>query len=247
MASADYTVIDKLLIPVYASGYNNLMPANLIKVDAAGNILWTQNLGGSPSSQNIIVTTDGGFAYTIVESNVLTIHKLSSSGLNQWNRTAATSVDGSVLLTQTNDNGFAITIQNATQLTLLKLDAQSSNQWTAIIDTSDSSYAFRAFLQTEDGGYALVGSLGVSLRFTLGSQISRGSDFCLVKINSEGDLQWTKTYGGVYDDDAYSVVQTDDGGYVLVGNTQSFGAGETDAFMVKADASGNLLASKALV
>lgn len=50
--------------------------------------------------------------------------------------------------------------------------------------------------------------------------------------------EWSQTYGGSGDDEAYSVVQTGDGGYALAGFTASYGAGSYDAFLVKTDSSG---------
>jgi subtilase family serine protease len=50
---------------------------------------------------------------------------------------------------------------------------------------------------------------------------------------------WSQTYGGSGDDEAYSLVQTSDGGYALAGFTASYGAGSYDAFLVKTDSSGN--------
>ena len=70
------------------------------------------------------------------------------------------------------------------------------------------------------------------------------NDCWLVKTNSYGDLLWNKTYGGANNDYAYKVIQTSDGGYVLAGYTDSFGAGGYDVYLVKTDSEGNLLWSK---
>ena len=60
----------------------------------------------------------------------------------------------------------------------------------------------------------------------------------MVKVDSSGNMQWNQTYGGPKHDFAYSVVQADDGGYALVGSTQSFGAGVSDAWLIKTDEAG---------
>ena len=91
----------------------------------------------------------------------------------------------------------------------------------------------RSVIQTSDGGYALA---GWTYSYGAGS-----CDFWLVKTDSVGGLQWNKTYGGSSIDNAYSVVQTGDGGYALAGRTYSFGAGLSDFWLVKTDASGNML------
>ena len=59
------------------------------------------------------------------------------------------------------------------------------------------------------------------------------NDFYLVKTNNQGDRLWTRTYGGICDDYAYSVQQTADGGYIMAGFTYSFGADNGDFYLVK--------------
>jgi len=85
-------------------------------------------------------------------------------------------------------------------------------------------------VQTADQGYALT---GYSRSFGAGD-----FDAWLVKTDANGNAQWNKTYGGTSDDRAFSLVQTVDGGYALAGYTMSFGAGLTDAWLVKIDANG---------
>jgi hypothetical protein len=65
-----------------------------------------------------------------------------------------------------------------------------------------------------------------------------GQDFILIKADSAGDMLWKPTYGGTGLENAYAVIQTSDGGYVLTGNTNSFGAGGYDVWLVKTDEAG---------
>jgi hypothetical protein len=85
--------------------------------------------------------------------------------------------------------------------------------------------------QTSDGGYIIAGS-------------TKGPDVYLVKTDASGNLLWQKTYGGGGYDIGYSVKQTSDGGYIIAGMTSSFGVGGVDVYLVKTDASGNLLWQK---
>jgi hypothetical protein len=75
--------------------------------------------------------------------------------------------------------------------------------------------------------------------FTL-SFIGGWGDIFLIKTDANGNLQWAKTYGGTYWEEAYSVQQTSDGGYIVAGYTTSFGAGNRDFFLIKTDANGNI-------
>ncbi|MFI5144828.1 MAG: T9SS type A sorting domain-containing protein [Ignavibacteria bacterium] len=99
------------------------------------------------------------------------------------------------------------------------------------IGGAGDDYAY-SIKRTTDGGYVAAGG---TTSFGAGS-----GDFYIVKLDASGILQWTKTIGGTGDDEAKFIVQTMDGGYSVAGYTQSFGAGNSDFYIVKLDASGNL-------
>jgi uncharacterized delta-60 repeat protein len=93
-----------------------------------------------------------------------------------------------------------------------------------------SADAARSIQQTTDGGYIVA---GYTTSFGAG-----GSDVWLVKMASDGSVDWQKTYGGSSEDGASSVQQTADGGYIVAGSTDSFGAGGMDAWVLKLTADG---------
>ena len=80
--------------------------------------------------------------------------------------------------------------------------------------------------QTIDEGFVLPGS----------SEFGTGNyDFYLIKSDSNGSLLWSKTYGGNNLDYCHEVRQSLDGGFILVGYTNSFGAGDNDFLLIKTD------------
>ncbi len=106
----------------------------------------------------------------------------------------------------------------------------SSEQWKSYGGAFDDEAS--AVVVSSDGGYAI---LGTTSSFGAGSY-----DFWLIKVDENGNMQWNKTYGGPESDLATGLVCTADGGYVMVGETRSYGAGETDFWLVKVDSSGNM-------
>jgi len=100
-------------------------------------------------------------------------------------------------------------------------------------DSSDYCWEVR---QTTDGGYIICGT---TYSFGAGN-----ADVYVIKTNSFGDTLWIKTYGGTNDDEGYSVKQTMDGGYIVVGYTISFGGGSYDVYLIKTDVNGDTLWTK---
>jgi hypothetical protein len=84
---------------------------------------------------------------------------------------------------------------------------------------------------TGDGGYIIAGST---------NSFGADTDAYLVRTDSEGNMLWNRTYGGPKTDAASSVQVTSDGGYIIAGNTRSFGMGG-DVFLVKTDSDGRML------
>ncbi len=104
--------------------------------------------------------------------------------------------------------------------------------WTRTYGGSDSDGSY-SVEQTPDGGYIIAGqtwSFGAGLY-----------DFWLLKLDSLGDTLWTYTYGGSGHDLDRSVQLTSDGGYILAGSSNSFGAGDFDIYLVKTDSLGHVL------
>ena len=141
------------------------------------------------------------------------------------------SIDGGYLLVgHTNSYG-----SGGYDVYLVKIDDAGEVIWGQTYGGDQSDYAY-SVAQTADGGF-IVGGI------TYSSGAGR-FDFYLLKTDADGKLAWEKTYGGPDDDQMRKVLPTADGGYLLVGYSNSFGAGWSDIYVVKTDADGAELWNK---
>ncbi len=218
----------------------------LIKIDAAGNGVWNKTYGGNlTESENAMVQTiDGGFAMAGntnsfgAGSNDFWLVKTDAAGNKQWNKTyGGNGSDLAVTVFQTSDGGFAIAGLTSSfgaggmDAWLVKTDSAGNMQWNKTYGGTGADYAF-SVVQTGDGGYAVSGP---TASFGAGSM-----DVWLFKTDASGNMVWNKTYGGTGYEWMDQMIKTADGGYAISGYTSSFGAGGTDVWLVKADASGNM-------
>jgi predicted secreted protein len=204
---------------------------------------WNQTYGGIDRdwAYAVVQTTDGGYALAgLTGVNAPTYNfwlvKTDASGNMIWNETYGGALnDYAHALVQTSDGGYAIAGATSSfgaggyDFWLVKVDANGDMQWNQTYGGTNDERAY-ALVQTSDGGYALAGE---TYSFGAGSY-----DLWLVKADALGDMQWNQTYGGTDWDELSALVETGDGGYALVGNTLSFGAGDQDAWLVKTDAFG---------
>ena len=115
---------------------------------------------------------------------------------------------------------------------LLKLNNNGDTLWTKTYGGAQDDIATAA-QQTSDGGFIIVGH-------SSSAPTAGNSDICLVKTDGNGNLLWSKNYGGAETDEGYAVQQTADGGFVIAGNTLSFsGDGTSDGLLIKTNSSGD--------
>lgn len=115
---------------------------------------------------------------------------------------------------------------------LIKTDASGNALWIRTYGGNSWDQG-NSVQQTTDGGYIIA---GYAQSYGAGN-----GDVYLIRTNANGDTLWTKTYGGTNVDDGLSVQQTSDGGFIIVGETVSFGAGNFDIYLIKTDSNGDTL------
>jgi hypothetical protein len=142
--------------------------------------------------------------------------------------------DATVSVQQTADGGFVLAgyteVEGTLDGWLLKSDNAGNWEWSRSYGGPGEDRGL-CVQQTADMGYIVVGGT-----FSFGAG---GQDVWLIKTDSKGALEWSRTYGGVGSEEGRSVRLTSDGGYVIAGVTDSFGAEFGDAYLIKTDADGN--------
>ena len=189
-------------------------------------------------ANDIIETTDGGFLLAGNDKEMNSgdrgddqyLVKTNSSGDEEWSRTLGEGQIYSVI--ETDDGNFAFAGGNPDEAFISKVDASGNQIW--LTEYSNQSYnydTFSSIKQTTDGGYIVVGAS------TQGSDTQKKG--YVVKLDSEGNEEWTKYYGFSEREYFRDIKLTSDGGYIIGGQTRSIGNGESDYYLVKIDASGN--------
>jgi ribosomal protein L40E/plastocyanin len=212
---------------------------NFIKINSAGAVIMNQTVP-ELESVSMIQTSDGGYALVGQRGNQSLFQKYDDELILQRETNISSEDTGSFStssLVEVSDGGYAFiksrfsfTPVSSYSLSLIKISSFGYYQWSIDNDT-DTEY-WLSFIQTSDNGFVIIGVDGV---------YSPDYDLLLKKIDSSGNMLWSRTYGGTENDLGYSVVETSDGGYVVLGNTYSFGAGINDAWLFKTDANGNML------
>ncbi|KPJ58506.1 MAG: hypothetical protein AMJ46_14090, partial [Latescibacteria bacterium DG_63] len=212
----------------------------LLKTDASGDAVWTRTYGGGDLDYgySAIQTADGGYAVVGRTKSFgagnydVYLVKTDSSGDTTWTRTyGGGDRDEGHSLQQTADGGYIIVGYNdpwgtaIMDVYLVKIDAQGGVLWTRTHGTEDNYDCAFSVQQTTDGGYIVAGKS--DYWETNDTQVR------IYKTDPDGDTLWTRTYGGSAWDEAYWVQQTTDGGYIVAGYTESFGAGNQDFYLLK--------------
>ena len=214
----------------------------LIKTDANGDTLWTRTYGGTGDDEGNSVQQTGDGGYIIAGTTTsfgpgnqrVWLIKTDSVGETLWTRAFGDdSLDFGGSVQQTADSGYFLAgyerpwSSDSTLFYLVKTDARGDKAWSKAIGGSGGWAEGMCGQQVKDGGYIVVGSCAMGL-----------SDVYLIRTDANGDTLWTRTFGGSDLDLGYWVNWTADGGYVIAGQTYSFGAGASDFYLIKTDENG---------
>lgn len=217
----------------------------LVRLNSLGDTLWTRTFanGGDEAFYSIKQTSDGGFimaGFSNTGSADFYLVKADSQGFLEWSRTYGGSMqdDGFCVLTAL-DGGYLIA--GSTQsygsgnfdFYFVRTNFEGDTLWTSVVGSDANERLFSAGYLV-DGGFFAAG-----WRFQESVPPDGNWDMYLVKIDSEGDTLWTRTYIGTgppQQQVAEAAIQTPDGGFLLAGWEDT---GYNQPYIVKADSLGH--------
>ncbi len=197
----------------------------VLKLSANGEIIWTKTYGGSGDdrAEKIIKTNDGGYAIV---------------GYSR-------SADEDVTLNEGLQDYW-----------IVKIDASGDIQWQKSFGFSGIDRAF-SLVQTQDDGYFITGFLDVTASGGEGndnrskSSVKHGvGEFWGIKLDASGEKEWRRFFGGTNNDRSYDTLQTEDGGFIMIGSSESIdfditnSKGSYDFWAVKVNSEGTKLWQK---
>jgi len=207
--------------------------------------IWQKTYGGSNDDVAISIqqTQDGGYIVGGYTKSFgaggwdFYVIKLDENGNKVWEKTyGGSNYDYAYSIQQTSDGGYIVAGWTGSfgagksDVYIIKLDEDGNKVWEKTYGGSGDDVAY-SIQQTSDGGYIVA---GYTKSFGVGEY-----DVYIIKLDTKGNKVWQKTYGGSNYDVAISIQQTSDGGYIVAGETNSFGAGGSDVYIIKLDTKGN--------
>lgn len=205
----------------------------IVKTNTNGDTLWTKTYGGThiDHSRAIQQTADAGYIIggsRDASTNIFLL-KTDAQGDSMWSRTYGPGECHDIQIAS--DNGYVLVgyryfppYLNA-QFFIIRTDSAGDTLWTRALGSDTSEDHAYSIYPTSDGGYVLSGARKYFGPLNI--------DAYLIRTDSIGEMIWTKTLGGAGEERAVTVQQTAENGYVVVGWTSSFGAGDDDIYLIK--------------
>jgi hypothetical protein len=216
----------------------------IVKLKKNGSIQWQKCVGGSGDDHAYFVrqTKDTGYIVAGYSNswdlsgnhgaNDYWIVKFRKNGSIQWQKSLGGSIDDYARsIQQTADGGYIVAgnaYSNDGDVSgndgggdywIVKLKKNGSIQWQKCLGGSSLHDYATSVQQTKDSGYIVAG-----YTFSNDGDVSGnhgGFDYWIVKLRKNGSIQWQKCFGGTYTDEAHSIQQTSDGGYIVAGGSDS--------------------------
>ena len=219
----------------------------IMKTDSLGIQQWSRTYGGVSSDygNQIIEDMNGGFifigttqSYGSGLSNIL-VSKIDDSGNEEWLYTyGGSDMENGSSICQSTDGSYLIAGytksfgQGQKDIYIMKIDYEGNEIWSQTYGTNVNEYAVSIITAIDGGFYVLTNNEKVDTENIY--------DIALMKISSNGSLDWDQGFGGINNDLGYSIEDSGDG-IIICGTTTSFGNGLTDAYIIKIGYSGGII------
>ena len=154
----------------------------------------------------------------------------------EWDVSLNRADDFALYIQQTSDGGYIVAgytwiLDEDLDCWIVKLNGDGSKSWDVVLGGSNDDVA-NSIQQTSDGGYIIAEKTSSNDGDVSGNPEGEDFDYWIVKLNSDGSKAWDVVLGGSYNDEAYSIQQTSDGGYIVAGGKIS-NAGDIDYWIIK--------------
>ena len=219
----------------------------VLKINGIGDVIWNKTFlkGHGTELRYAVNLTEG---YLLIGNEVFAsgqvsgyIARINNQGELQWMKVLAKGATGKLFSGIAVNDGFVAfglssqSIGGASSVWAVKLDFTGNIIWSRTYGVSSDSAA-RSGLLTQEGDYLVTGYSDI---------MGNGNyDFCLLKLNANGDIIWNNTYGGEGSQKAYSMTKANNG-YVIIGDIQLSNSA-TNAWVLKVDLAGNVLWNKSV-
>ncbi|MFX1300088.1 MAG: hypothetical protein ACFFDE_04025 [Promethearchaeota archaeon] len=219
----------------------------LVRTTADGSPLWSQTFGGlySESGHVVLEVSTGGFAIAGYMQSIDTwsddiwLLRIGTSGNLLWNKTfGGLSRDRCESLVEVSSGGFALAGTTEYEGTvsgdfwLIRTTGAGAHLWNQTYGGTAQEVC-EAMIEVDAGGFLMAGwttSIGFG-----------AADAWLVRTDANGNLLWSRNYGAKLNDKIYAVTEVSTGGFLLLGATRSYSVGETDVWVIRTDAFGNMV------
>ncbi len=214
------------------------MKAWVFKLDTNGEIEWENRWGKEnmdKEANSIQQTSDGGYIAAGSSGGEAWVLKLDSKGNPKWDKTFV-EWNTSYSIQQTIDGGYITA--GGMGAWVIKLDLTGEIEWNKTFSKENRMAEVSSIQQTIDGGYIVTGSITAGL---LDIIENKEEDVLVFKFDSNGSLEWDKTFNKTMHDYAYSIQQTTDLGYIVAGETNDSESNSgMNSWILKLDSNGDL-------
>ncbi|HOP95404.1 MAG TPA: hypothetical protein PL130_06525 [Dictyoglomaceae bacterium] len=241
--SIQQTADEGYIIAGYTLSLGTNGDAYIIKLKGDGSLDWEKNFGGAyeDRANSIQQTADEGYiiaGYTLSlgTNGDAYIIKLKGDGSLDWEKNfGGVYEDRANCIQQVADGGYIVAGYTSSgtgnhNVYIIKLKGDGSLEWERSFGGENWTEA-NCIQETADGGYIVAGYI----RSGTGDR-----NVYILKLDKDGNLNWERSFGGEDWEEASSIQQTADGGYITAGYTRSFGNGSYDVYVLKLNADGRL-------